>query len=808
MASAMSPAECGREAAAKAKAAGKSAADQAIAAGAAAATAAEAKGAEKAAKLKLVADAATSACVEAGAPGPEAAEAVAAAVKAAGGAQADVVNAAANAVICALPKQSREAMTDSIFKAWDKDSSGTLEFEEVLPHYMQASNHTDEAESKVRAGFERFIKNQGKKKDDPMDRALFGKWLGRATMQQVTYQYLQGLQPHEAEAAGVSREHIARSVAHAVKSAGGDSSHATKHVFSVAKTLGFSRADAAIAGADAAKHAGASHEEAAKIALNAVEEHAKERGLSAEDAKNEASHATSAIADNHLRMNAVPSGPQIGGITASDEPPQKIAKIHDAKASGPAPAEVQTLKLELNSAPAEAVPEAKEMVATPMEAKPAAVAEVQTLKLEVSAAAAPAAAAAEAKELVATTVEVKPVAKAVTATPEPARVALLPPWWCINNVKPDGPEKDKGTWKAVTFSEKQQAQFGVDEDGNIKDQAKFDKALKEHKTKAEEKQKKLKEEEAKGKKLEEKYEKLFDKVDSGKKGVLSNLDLQRYFANLDAKARKELGLEKWQDFLKEADLDGDGKVDRDEFVAYFTYANMDKEAAYNALFDAIDLDGDGNLDMDEVRDYPWHENPDMVQMLGIPNWHAMVAKMDTDGDGLISREEFVTYLAGRLEAATETAGSKAQAATAPPKPNWKQAKQQVAKRKAGGDDFNKCWDFAAGYCYRGARCHYNHDQQSQISQSELDAHFQLCVQTAKASGVNLNDQALHELQTLTETDAVAIIKSLARGGSHEGEWDKNNYVIHAARRARMQVGTKEHPDWEWYHGANKRQRKY
>jgi len=50
----------------------------------------------------------------------------------------------------------------------------------------------------------------------------------------------------------------------------------------------------------------------------------------------------------------------------------------------------------------------------------------------------------------------------------------LPPWWIINKVQPEGPEVDKGSWKAVSFSEAQQKEFGVDAEGTVTDQAKYD----------------------------------------------------------------------------------------------------------------------------------------------------------------------------------------------------------------------------------------------------------------------------------------------------------------------------------------------
>merc|ERR1740121_663390 len=53
----------------------------------------------------------------------------------------------------------------------------------------------------------------------------------------------------------------------------------------------------------------------------------------------------------------------------------------------------------------------------------------------------------------------------------------LPPWWILNNVKPAGPDKDMGGWTAISFSVDQQAEFGIDEDGKVLDQAKFDGAI-------------------------------------------------------------------------------------------------------------------------------------------------------------------------------------------------------------------------------------------------------------------------------------------------------------------------------------------
>lgn len=52
-----------------------------------------------------------------------------------------------------------------------------------------------------------------------------------------------------------------------------------------------------------------------------------------------------------------------------------------------------------------------------------------------------------------------------------------PPWWILDKVKPAGPSRDMGSWTAISFSHEQQAEFGVDETGEVLDQATFAAAL-------------------------------------------------------------------------------------------------------------------------------------------------------------------------------------------------------------------------------------------------------------------------------------------------------------------------------------------
>lgn len=53
----------------------------------------------------------------------------------------------------------------------------------------------------------------------------------------------------------------------------------------------------------------------------------------------------------------------------------------------------------------------------------------------------------------------------------------LPPWWITSSVKPAGPDRDMGGWTAIGFTDAQQAAFGVDVAGEVKDKDVHERAL-------------------------------------------------------------------------------------------------------------------------------------------------------------------------------------------------------------------------------------------------------------------------------------------------------------------------------------------
>mmetsp|Transcript_83045 Transcript_83045/g.173854 ORF Transcript_83045/g.173854 Transcript_83045/m.173854 type:complete len:300 (+) Transcript_83045:135-1034(+) len=95
----------------------------------------------------------------------------------------------------AVKEHSRQEMLDAVFQRWDRDNSGEIDFEEILPHFVKATNHVAEDEKEVRQKFQTFLKSKGR---DPtkggLTYDLFCSWLGPATDEQVATQYVISVQ--------------------------------------------------------------------------------------------------------------------------------------------------------------------------------------------------------------------------------------------------------------------------------------------------------------------------------------------------------------------------------------------------------------------------------------------------------------------------------------------------------------------------------------------------------------------------------------------------------------------------------------
>jgi Ca2+-binding EF-hand superfamily protein len=103
----------------------------------------------------------------------------------------------------------------------------------------------------------------------------------------------------------------------------------------------------------------------------------------------------------------------------------------------------------------------------------------------------------------------------------------------------------------------------------------------------------------------------------------------------------------WQDLLKKADKDGDGKISKEEFKAA-----MPQGAGANAdsLFNKIDTNGDGFID--EAENAAAVKSRQGGKHHGAPDPLQVFMNADKDGDGKISKSDFKAALPPGTDSAT------------------------------------------------------------------------------------------------------------------------------------------------------------
>jgi len=89
-----------------------------------------------------------------------------------------------------LKEQTREKMLDDLFETWDRDGSGGIDFEEILPHYIKSDSHRDETEAEVRQGYESFCKANKCDTSKGLSKELFRSWLKPMTDVGVASRYV------------------------------------------------------------------------------------------------------------------------------------------------------------------------------------------------------------------------------------------------------------------------------------------------------------------------------------------------------------------------------------------------------------------------------------------------------------------------------------------------------------------------------------------------------------------------------------------------------------------------------------------
>lgn len=145
---------------------------------------------------------------------------------------------------------------------------------------------------------------------------------------------------------------------------------------------------------------------------------------------------------------------------------------------------------------------------------------------------------------------------------------------------------------------------------------------------------------------------MFAKLDTDGDGNLDQLEIAAYMKKLfnydDAQAKQQAA-----NFLKEVDVDNNGKIDVKEFQAAHMRGQLSVDAdSIRKAFDAIDQDKDGFLDSKEIAKIMETSGANVGQVV-----RDIMCEVDKNGDGRISFEEFMQAMKSEKFSAKSSAAS-------------------------------------------------------------------------------------------------------------------------------------------------------
>jgi len=126
----------------------------------------------------------------------------------------------------------------------------------------------------------------------------------------------------------------------------------------------------------------------------------------------------------------------------------------------------------------------------------------------------------------------------------------------------------------------------------------------------------------------------FDRLDKNNDGALDASELSILL--IDQGFSKSQAHQEAEKIIKESDHDGSGEIEFDEFAQIWQRKLLSVNDSYiHAVFSVLDEDANGTIDADElakVLNMQGEGDAEKVQ--------ALIKEVDTDGDGVISWDEF------------------------------------------------------------------------------------------------------------------------------------------------------------------------
>ena len=128
---------------------------------------------------------------------------------------------------------------------------------------------------------------------------------------------------------------------------------------------------------------------------------------------------------------------------------------------------------------------------------------------------------------------------------------------------------------------------------------------------------------------------MFLQVDTSNDGFLSLDEIKQGMGKVLGSLQADS--QDWIDLVEQLDTNGDGKIDYSEFItAAVNRARLLNSQNLEIAFKMFDVDGNGKISKDELRSV-FHGGNEEDEAL----WQGIIEEVDRDNDQMISHDEFL-----------------------------------------------------------------------------------------------------------------------------------------------------------------------